>query len=142
MTTLLDTDGNLQDRDLVFADLADFVAGNSNGTPVIRADDDFEAHLDALTGLDLIAVDFKVMQDGRGFTTARLLKDRYGFEGQIVAVGAVLVDQLHSMKRVGFDLFKLREDQVVESAKIALNAFTLSYQGAHDDPKPHFSRSA
>src|SRR3954447_464757 len=41
----------------------------------------------------LIAVDFPRFTDGRGYSIARLLRDRHGFKGELRAIGDVLRDQ-------------------------------------------------
>ena len=52
----------------------------------------------------LIAVDFPVFRDGRGYSIARLLRERYGYEGEMRAIGDVLRDSsLHV--RCGFDAY-------------------------------------
>ncbi len=58
-----------------------------------------------LPRLALVALAFPVFTDGRPFSTARLLRERYGFTGEIRAVGQVLVDQYPFMVRSGFDAF-------------------------------------
>ncbi|HYS14935.1 MAG TPA: DUF934 domain-containing protein [Burkholderiaceae bacterium] len=90
----------------------------------------------------LIAVDFPVFRDGRGFSTATLLRTRYGFRGDLRAIGDVLVDQLFYLRRVGFTSFALRADQHAETAVAALRTFTDVYQSSVDQPLPYFRRRA
>jgi len=90
--------------------------------------------------LALIAVHFPKFSDGRGFSTARLLRERYGFRGELRAVGDVLRDQLFFLGRCGFDAFALREDQDAEAALGAFDDFSEAYQGAVDQPGPLFRR--
>jgi uncharacterized protein (DUF934 family) len=90
--------------------------------------------------LDLIAVDFPHFTDGRGYSTARLLRERYGYHGELRAVGDVLRDQVFYLKRVGFDTFALRADQDPEDAKKALDDFSEAYQTSVDRPQPLFRR--
>lgn len=90
----------------------------------------------------LICIDFPKFIDGRGYSAARLLRERYGFTGELRAVGDVLIDQLFFMKRVGFDAFSLREDQDVEDALTAFTTFTHPYQGDVQDTRPLFRRHA
>src|SRR5262245_44008773 len=56
----------------------------------------------------LIAIEFPKFVDGRGYSSARLLRDRLGYTGELRAVGDVLHDQLFYMSRVGFDSFSLK----------------------------------
>ena len=104
------------------------------------------AHLLAtdLPCLSLIAVNFPKYSDGRGFTSARLLRERYGFAGEIRAIGDVLLDQLYFLQRCGVDAFALRADQNVDKCIESLvksEAFA-SYQGAVDQKLPHFRRES
>jgi len=80
----------------------------------------------------LIAVHFPVFTDGRGYSTARLLRQRYGFTGELRAIGDVLRDQLHELARCGFDSFALREDQDPAEALRAFDDFSESYQAGAD----------
>jgi uncharacterized protein (DUF934 family) len=92
--------------------------------------------------LKLIAVDFPAFKDGRGFSTATLLRTRHGFRGELRAIGDVLIDQLFYLRRVGFTSFALRVDQDPETAVAALRTFTDVYQSSVDQPLPYFRRRA
>jgi uncharacterized protein (DUF934 family) len=88
----------------------------------------------------LIAVDFPVFRDGRGYSTARLLRERYGYKGELRAIGDVLRDQLRFYERCGFDAYALRADKDLHDALSAFTEFTVQYQGAFDEPSPLFRR--
>jgi len=90
--------------------------------------------------LPLIAINFPSFQDGRGYSTARLLRERFGYEGEIRAVGDVLLDELFYMSRVGFDAFLLREDQDLEACLKVFDTFTEAYQVSVERPVPLFRR--
>jgi uncharacterized protein (DUF934 family) len=90
--------------------------------------------------IELIAVRFPVFGDGRGYSTAALLRNRHGWRGELRAIGDVLRDQLFFMKRVGFDSFALRADRNIEEAVASLSDFTDSYQGSVDPALPAFRR--
>lgn len=92
--------------------------------------------------LALIAVDFPAFKDGRGFSTATLLRTRYNFAGDLRAIGDVLIDQLFYLRRVGFSSFALRADQNRDAAVAALTTFTDVYQASVDQPLPYFRRRA
>ena len=77
--------------------------------------------------LPLVAVHFPTLGDGRGFSTARLLRERYGYAGELRAVGEVVRDQLLFMSRCGFDAFALRADQDVEAALAAFHELPVTY---------------
>lgn len=109
--------------------------------PWLPSDTELTAVLaDELMTAPLVGIDFPTFTDGRGYSIARLLRERYGYRGQIRALGDVLIDQLFYMSRCGFDAFSLREDQVVEDALRALETFSRSYQPGTDDPEPLFRR--
>lgn len=76
----------------------------------------------------LIAVDFPIFRDGRGFSTATILREQYYWEKELRAIGDVLIDQLVQMARVGFDAFELREDQQLDVAIAQLQRFPVKMQ--------------
>ena len=90
----------------------------------------------------VIGVDFPIFRDGRGYSIARLLRDRYGWRGELRAIGDVLRDQLNYMARCGFDAFVVRADRDVHDALKAFSEFSVRYQGAVDEPLPLFRRRA
>jgi uncharacterized protein (DUF934 family) len=88
----------------------------------------------------VIAVNFPKFGDGRGYSIARLLRERYGYTGELRAIGDVLHDHLHFMKQCGFDAFMLREDQDANEALTALDTFSDGYQTSVLRPVPLFRR--
>jgi len=98
-----------------------------------------EAIADDVDQFDLISLDFPALPDGRAFSYARLLRERYGFKGELRAVGKVIQDQLFFMKRCGFDSFELSDGEDVEKSIAALSAFSVAYQPAADDIKPAYN---
>lgn len=99
-----------------------------------------EAIVADLAHFAVIGVNFPKFADGRGYSSARLLRERYGYQGEIRAVGDVLQDQLFYMKRCGIDAFAVREDKDIEAALAGLNVFSDAYQAAVDQPQPLFRR--
>jgi uncharacterized protein (DUF934 family) len=93
-----------------------------------------------LAHLALIAVHFPTFTDGRGYSTARLLRERYGWRGELRAVGDVQRDQLFHLARVGFDAFQLKDGADVDDALSAFADFGETYQAAVDQPTPLFRR--
>jgi len=93
-----------------------------------------------LAHFSVVAVNFPKFADGRGYSTARLLRERYGYAGELRAIGDVLQDQIHFMKRCGFDAFAVRADKDIEAALAGLSDFSESYQIAVDQPQPLFRR--
>ena len=99
---------------------------------------DAEAFFDRVSA---VAVDFPVFRDGRGFSSAYLLRTRYHWAGQLRAIGDVLRDQLNFMKRCGFDTFAVRADKNIEDAIKGFTEFTVAYQASVDEPLPLFRRA-
>lgn len=99
---------------------------------------DAEALFDRVS---LVAVDFPVFRDGRGFSSAYLLRTRYHWDGQLRAIGDVLRDQLNFMKRCGFDAFAVRADKNIDDAIKGFTEFTVTYQASVDEPLPLFRRN-
>ncbi|NJD24724.1 MAG: DUF934 domain-containing protein [Betaproteobacteria bacterium] len=108
---------------------------------LITPDDRVEDVAADLDYFIVIAVHFPRFVDGRGYSTAALLRQRYGYQGELRAVGDVLHDQLFFMKRVGFDSYALKDGKSVDFALAAgFTPFAEPYQGATDQPEPHFRR--
>ena len=101
----------------------------------IEAGDDVERLFPHLAHVKLVEVDFPKFRDGRGFSTARLLREA-GYTGEIKATGDVLVDLVFFMRRCGFDSFApdvAIDPDVLEGA---LNRYPYVYQHAADDAAP------
>ncbi len=124
-----------------------------NGDPAARAErggriglvlasDEAPEQIEALGRLPLIAIDFPKFGDGRGYTSARLLRDRFEYKGELRAVGEVLRDQLFYMARCGIDSFALKAGKDMQGALSAFDDFSVSYQAAADDRRPLFRRVA
>lgn len=108
----------------------------SNATAVrIEAGEDARALIPYLDRLALVEIDFSRFRDGRGYSSARILREA-GYKGEIRASGDVLVDQLLFMRRCGFDSFA--PDAAIEPrlAEEALARFPFVYQHAADDAVP------
>ena len=94
-----------------------------------------------LDALQLVAVTFPAFTDGRGYSIARLLRERLGWRGELRAVGEVLRDQLFYMSRCGFDSFALADGEPAEAALRHFETFSEPYQAAADRG-PLFARRA
>lgn len=90
----------------------------------------------------IVAVDFPRFTDGRGYTTARLLRERYGWRGELRAMGDIQRDQLFYLARCGFDSFLLREGEDAQAALAAFGDFDEAYQAAADQTLPLYRRRA
>ena len=102
----------------------------------INGDDRIEDIARDIARFELIALEFPAFKDGRCYSHARLLRDRYHYQGDLRAVGDVLRDQLFYMKRCGISSFAIREDRDIEDALNALKDFTVTYQTAADAALP------
>lgn len=95
-------------------------------------EDDVLAHQEViLAGMKfwpILAIDFPVFRDGRGYSTAALLRERFGWEGELRAIGDVLIDQLLPLSRVGFDCFAIRNDQAVDVALAQFDSVAYQFQ--------------
>ncbi|MGQ3671153.1 DUF934 domain-containing protein [Xanthobacter sp. TB0136] len=85
-----------------------------------------------LPRLNLIALDFPKFRDGRAYSQARLLRERYGFKGQLRATGNVLRDQFLHMARSGFDAFEVEKDADAADFEQALKTYSTFYQPTGD----------
>lgn len=89
----------------------------------------------------LVVLSFPSFADGRAYSQARVLRDRYGFKGELRASGAAVVrDQMHNMMRSGINSFALRADQNADVCLRAFNDFDAAYQPAADGLLPVLER--
>jgi uncharacterized protein (DUF934 family) len=86
--------------------------------------------------LALIAIEFPSFRDGRAYSTARVLRERYGFTGELRAVGDVLRDQFLLMHRCGFNAFEVANEAAAADWRKAMAEFTVFYQAANDGRMP------
>lgn len=96
----------------------------------INIEDDLDAILSDLEHFSLIALNFAVFTDGRNFSRAQLLRNRYQFKGEIRATGGFHRDQFHYLNRVGFNAFELtsEDSSQAEAMLSAFDEFTVHYQ--------------
>lgn len=91
----------------------------------------------------VIGLNFPIFMDGRAFSTARLLRERYGFKGELRAVGNFIRDQLCYLRRCGVNAFAFANPELdLEAAVKSLNDFQEYYQASVDQPLPLFRRRA
>ncbi|MGQ0652281.1 MAG: DUF934 domain-containing protein [Betaproteobacteria bacterium] len=104
--------------------------------------DDPAAVAPRLAEVARVEVNFPRFGDGRGFSIARLLRERYGYRGELRAVGQVGLDHLYYMEQCGFDAFELREGEDAGEALAAFETFSEGYQTSVARPEPLFRRRA
>ena len=97
----------------------------------IEPGDDVRLLLPFLGRLALVEVNFPSFGDGRGYSSARILREA-GYTGELRAVGAVLIDQLSHMRRCGFDSFAPDKRLDEEDAARAFATWENVYQRAAD----------
>lgn len=95
-----------------------------------------EALAGDLSRLGLIEIHFPAFTDGRGYTSARLLRQRYGYTGEIRAVGQVLRDQALFLLRAGINAFQVRDGETADDWLAAIAAVRSAYQPASDGRAP------
>ena len=99
---------------------------------------------DEAADLQHIGVHFPKFTDGRGYSTATLLRTRYAYRGELRAIGEVLRDQFNYMTRCGFDALQPQAerytDEQLEAAIASIDDFTQPYQRSVQDPLPLFRR--
>lgn len=101
----------------------------------IEAGDDVRRLEPVLERVRLIEIDFPKFRDGRGFSSARILREM-GFTGEIKATGDVLVDLVYFMRRCGFDSFAPNVPFNLDDVDTALNHYPHVYQHAADEAVP------
>ena len=95
--------------------------------------------LPRLAAVGLVALAFPKYRDGRAYTNARLARERYGFKGQVRAVGDVLREQAGFMVRVGFDAFEPADDASANEWQAAIRRYRHVYQRSADGRAPAFA---
>lgn len=85
---------------------------------------------DDLSKIDLVELTFPAFTDGRLFSAARLLRDKFNYRGEIRAVGHYLADQVYYLHRVGVDTFEFENPQDLQVALNAINDFSVRYQNS------------
>ena len=113
---------------------------NGNTAICLNGDDRVEDLAGYLDQFDLIALEFPLFKDGRCYSHARLLRDRYHFKGDLRAVGDVLRDQVFFLKRCGISSFNIRKDKDIKDALNALKDFSVTYQTAADGNPPIYKK--
>jgi uncharacterized protein (DUF934 family) len=101
----------------------------------LRSDEPPARIADDLDRVALVALEFPTFRDGRAYSYARLLRDRYGFRGELRAVGDVLLEQLHCMERCGFDAFEIASSNAADEWRTASSEMGVWYQATLDGRK-------
>ncbi len=119
------------------------LASNSRRVGVrVESDQEVEVLAYDLPRIAVVALAFPKYRDGRAYTSARLLRERFKYEGQIRAVGDVLQEQAGFMVRCGFDAFEPNDGASPEAWTKAASRFRHVYQRAADDRVVAFEERA
>ncbi len=102
--------------------------------------EEIETVAELLIKAPVVAIQFPKFVDGRGFSMARLLRERYGYQGEIRAIGEIIRDQLYLLQRCGFNAFEFGAEVDLAEARKSLADFSDAYQVAVDQPVPLFKR--
>ena len=144
----LDDDNPAPEKDAIIVSVSRWLKERdgllSRQTPVgvrFRSGDTLEDIAADLSNLDILALEFPAFTDGRAYSTARTLRDKYSFKGEIRAVGNVLRDQWSFMSRCGFDAFEVDEKTTLSAFRDAISEMDDQYQPASDDRPAAFNRA-
>jgi uncharacterized protein (DUF934 family) len=114
-----------------------------HGAPLgvrLAAADGVEAIAADLGCFEVVVFDMAAFTDGRVFSKARLLRERYGYTGELRARGDFLRDQMFFLARVGVNAFEFPEGTDLEDKLRAFGEFSVIYQAGVDDPRPLYRR--
>jgi uncharacterized protein (DUF934 family) len=116
------------------------LVGLAQNVGVVFPSDKLPTELPELQKLSLIAVQFPRFTDGRGYSIAKLLRERLGYKGELRAIGWVLRDNLLYMERVGYNAFDMQPGKPLESGLEAFAELPLAYQATVQDKRPLYRR--
>jgi uncharacterized protein (DUF934 family) len=118
--------------------VAEALAKNSLEAVAVRIlpGEDVRLLKDHVQRVSLVELAFPAYRDGRNYSSARILRDQLGYTGEIKAIGDVLADQLHFMRRCGIDTLELHPSVQADTAQRALERFEYVYQAASDARVP------
>ena len=119
------------------------LSGSNRAIGVVLAGDEaVETLVYDLPRIPVIALTFAKFRDGRHYSTARLLRERYGYKGEIRAVGDVLREQAGPMVRCGVDVFAVSDGSTAEQWATTAHRFRHVYQRAADGREPAYAERA
>ncbi|HYE35851.1 DUF934 domain-containing protein [Methylocaldum sp.] len=113
------------------------------GVPIglrLNSDNGLEDIADDLKHFAVIVLEFRHFTDGRSFSLARLLRERYGFDGELRAHGDFIRDQIFFLARVGVNAFEPTHPANLQEMLPVLQEFTVKYQAAVDVKEPLYRR--
>ncbi len=105
----------------------------------LKSDEQVEALAYDLPRLSVVALEFPKHLDGRAYTNARLLTERFSFKGEVRAVGDVLREQATYMARSGFNAFEPADDASANEWQAASKRYRHAYQRGSDSMLPAYA---
>lgn len=98
----------------------------------LRSDETPTSLVGFLDRLAMIALDFPIFRDGRSYSSARILRERMGYKGELRAIGDVLCEQLTFMLRSGFTTFEMQSARALEEFASVVHEVHVVYQPTGD----------
>ena len=108
------------------------LSGNGQYGVVLQPEDDVAEIAGDLARLDVVALTFPAFKDGRGFSQARLLRERHGYAGELRARGPVFRDQYLYLARCGIDAIEVEDETAVQDWQAAMQEFSIFFQPTGD----------
>lgn len=109
---------------------------NSEWGVRIRPEDDLNEIRDILGELDLVVLEMGPFTDGRSFTQARDLRERFNYLNEIRVIGDFLQDQMYFLDRLGVDSFEFNSEAKLPDQEKVFGEFSFAYQVAPNGPEP------
>jgi uncharacterized protein (DUF934 family) len=106
----------------------------------LQADQAVESLLDDLAKFSSLFLQIENPADGRSYSQAYLLRNRYNFKGEIRAIGEVYQDHLNFLERCGVSSFELAESENVSDARSGAGSYSQVFQPSADGAVPVFAR--
>ena len=106
----------------------------------LDSDTELDAIAEHLPLWSCIGIHFQSFMDGRGFSLARLIRERCAYKGELRAFGHIIPDQLYYLARCGFDTFLLEECKQDFDPQPYFDSFSVTYQTSTEQPEPLFRR--
>lgn len=104
----------------------------------LEPDDAVEALVEDLASLAVVVLKFPKFRDGRAYSSATLLRERYGYSAELRAIGDVLRDQAGFLVRAGFDAFEPADGSTAADWQAGMERFRHVYQRSADRRRPAF----
>ena len=117
-----------------------FFIQHSNIGVWINSDEDPSRIGSDCNQIPLIAINFPIFTDGRGYSAAKILRDNFNFRGELRAIGDILCDQMYFYRKCGFTSYSVRGDTDPKKAIRSLNDFSMNYQAVSDHNQPIFHK--